>query len=201
MDAVVHGADIGTNGRKLERISKESSHMVRVAGRALSEGLDSTGRVPAKMLRLDGLHRGRGLAAAIGGLLLGAIAEVVASKANPALSSLDAVVVSIVLLVFLVGALLVLLGIGYWLAGRNSTWPIAIGKAALVAVAVVLTFLVTPAMWMYAMRLLGPEWAKELVTLLYLGVAFAATVMVLRTPKKQAGPSGVSAYGRTLIRR
>jgi drug/metabolite transporter (DMT)-like permease len=153
------------------------------------------------MLRMDQRHRGLGLVALFGGLVLVAVAAVVVSKANPALSSLDAVVVSIGLLAVLIGALLVLLGVAYWLAGRDSTWPIATARAVLVAGAVVLTFVVVPAMWMYAMRLLGPEWAKDLVSLLYLAVALVATVTILRTPKKRTGPSGVSAYGRTLVRR
>jgi len=148
------------------------------------------------MLRLDERHRGRGLVAFLGGAVMGAIASVVVSKSNPALSSLDAVVVSVGLLALLIGALLVLLGIAHWLAGRDSTWPVATTRAALVAVAVVLTFVVVPALWMYAMRLLGPEWAKDLVSLLYLAVALVATATLLSTPKKQTGPSGVSGAER-----
>ena len=153
------------------------------------------------MLRLDERHRGRGLIALLGGLVVGAVATVVVTKSNPAMSSLDAIVVSVGLLFVLVGALLVLLGIAYWLAGRGSTWALAIARATLVAVALTLAFVVVPAMWMSAMRSLGPEWAKDLVSLLYLAVAVAATVTLLRTPEKRTGPSGVSAYGRTLIRR
>lgn len=150
---------------------------------------------------MDERHRGRGLIALLGGLVLGAIAVVVVSKSTPALSSIDAVVVSVGLLLLLAGSLLVLLGIAHWLAGRDSTWPVDTARAALVAVALVLAFVVAPAMWMHAMRLLGPEWAKDLVSLLYLAVVVAITVTLLRTPKKRTGPSGVSAYGRTLIRR
>jgi hypothetical protein len=153
------------------------------------------------MLQFDEGHRGRGLLAVIAGLILGAIGAVVASKANPAVSTGDAVVVSIGLLVLLAGSLLVLLGVAYWLGGSGATWVIALGKAILVGLAVVLVFVVAPAMWMTAMSLLGPEWAKELVSLLYLGVMIAAVVVLMRTPKKKTGPSGVSAYGRTLIRR
>lgn len=153
------------------------------------------------MLQLDAGHRGRGLVAVIAGLVLGAIGAVVASKVSPALSTGDSAVVSIGLFVLLVGALLVLLGIAYWLAGRASTWPVAIGNALLAALAVALVFVVVPAMWMSAMRLLGPQWAKELVSLVYLVVMSTAAVMLLRPSRKKTGPSGVSAYGRTLIRR
>lgn len=153
------------------------------------------------MLQLDAGHRGRGLIAVIAGLVLGAIGAVIVSKVNPALSTADSAVVSIGLFVFLIGALLVLLGIAYWLAGLASNWPVAIGNALLVALAVALVFVVVPAMWMSAMRLLGPQWAKELVSLVYLAVMSTAVMLLLRSPRKKTGPSGVSAYGRTLIRR
>lgn len=161
------------------------------------------GKVAAmERLRLDERHRGRSLAAFIGGAAMIAVGAVVSSSTTPALSSADAVFVSIGFLLVLVGALLIVLGIGYWIGGKPSTWPVATLRGVLAAAAVLLAFVVVPALWMRSMRYLGPGWAKELVSLLYLIAVFVASGVILRAPSERtSGPSGVSAYGRTLVKR
>jgi hypothetical protein len=161
------------------------------------------GKVTAmERLRLDQRHRGRSLAALLGGIVLVAVGAVVTSRTTPAMSSVDAVLVSFGLLAVLVGALLIVLGFAYALGGRPSTWPIAMARGLLITIAVFLGFVLVPALWMRSMRFLGPQWAIELVSLLYLVVLFVVAGALLREPSEaKPGPSGVSAYGRTLIER
>jgi hypothetical protein len=165
----------------------------------------SHGRVPAmgQTLRLDERHPGRGLAALLGGAVLVVIGILISGPATPSASSLEAIIGSIGMTVSLLGSLLALLGVAYLtVSGRPVTWAAAAFGAILVWTALVVTFAVVPAWWVRSMRDLGPAWAKDLVALVYLGAVFGASLMTLRGPGLlRRRPSGVSAYGRTVVKR
>jgi drug/metabolite transporter (DMT)-like permease len=171
----------------------------------LSEAYGRRGRVPAmNMLSVDGRHTGRGLASIIGGLVLSVIGGLLLGNVSVAVSTLDALVVTIGAILLLAGVLLVLLGIAYAFGGDGSSWPTATLRAILALLALVAGFAVVPALWVRSMRLLGPEWAKQLALLVYVVGAFLGIGRLLlrdRTRSEKPVVKGVSVYGRTLVKR
>ncbi|HDL48383.1 MAG TPA: hypothetical protein ENH33_00265 [Actinobacteria bacterium] len=148
-------------------------------------------------------HRGRGLVAILFGVVLFVVGMLVAGPSTPASTASQAVVASIGIAVVFAGSLLVLLGVAHlWLVGRSMTWPRALLGAVLIASALFLGFAVFPSWWLISMQSIGPKWAKDLVSLLYVLALFAAVEHLLREPVKSGSRvSSVSAYGRTLVKR
>jgi len=156
------------------------------------------------MLRLDERkqHLGRGLVAMLMGLVLLVVGILVTGPSSPASTAGQAVVVSIGIALALVGALLIVIGVAKaGITGRKQTWSRATLGAVLFVSALLLGFAVFPSWWLRAMRNLGPTWAKDLVSLAYVAAIFAAGGYLLKGPvETMPRVSGVSAYGRTLVK-
>ncbi len=154
------------------------------------------------MLKVDGQHRGRGAVAMVLGAALIVGGVLIAGPFVPASDAGQAALASLGIALALAGSLLFLLGSAkVWLAGRDVTWPRAFFGSALVVLALVLGFAVYPSWWQRSMHELGPEWAKDLVSVVYLVALFAAGTYLMRERTETPdGTSGLSAYGRQLVK-
>ena len=139
--------------------------------------------------------------AMLSGVILLIVGVLVAGPSDPASNAGQAVVASIGIALVLIGSILVLGVAKLWVIGQEMTWSRAVLGGALSVLVMILTFAVAPSWWLQSMRDLGPAWAKDLVSLVYLVALFAAGGYLLRGPVGvAAGSSGVSAYGRTLVK-